>query len=90
MGINKIFAGEKSKGHLALLVANVSWGLMAPFLKDLLNGGVITPMALSGFRIIGGALLFWLVSKAIDRRGRTNRKERFLAADCGVVACDRT
>ena len=62
MGINKIFAGEKSKGHLALLVANVSWGLMAPFLKDLLNGGVITPMALSGFRIIGGALLFWLVS----------------------------
>lgn len=43
------------------MVANVSWGLMAPFLKDLLNGGVITPMALSGYRIIGGALLFWLI-----------------------------
>ena len=44
------------------MVANVSWGLMAPFLKDLLNGGIITPMALSGYRIIGGALLFWLIS----------------------------
>lgn len=43
------------------MVANVSWGLMAPFLKDLLNGGIITPMALSGYRIIGGALLFWLI-----------------------------
>lgn len=44
------------------MVANVSWGLMAPFLKDLLNGGAISPMALSGYRIIGGALLFWLIS----------------------------
>ena len=43
------------------MVANVSWGLMAPFLKDLLNGGIITPVALSGYRIIGGALLFWLI-----------------------------
>ena len=43
------------------MVANVSWGLMAPFLKDLLNGGIITPMALSGYRIIGGTLLFWLI-----------------------------
>ena len=43
------------------MVANVSWGLMAPFLKDLLNGGIITPMALSGYRIIGGAQLIWLI-----------------------------
>lgn len=47
------------------MVANVSWGLMAPFLKDLLNGGIITPMALSGYRIIGGALLFWLIGMFI-------------------------
>lgn len=57
----KLLSNQKYEGHLALLVANVSWGLMAPFLKDLLNGGVITPMALSGYRIIGGALLFWLI-----------------------------
>ncbi|MGM9811989.1 MAG: DMT family transporter [Muribaculaceae bacterium] len=58
----KLLSNQKYEGHLALLVANVSWGLMAPFLKDLLNGGIITPMALSGYRIIGGALLFWLIS----------------------------
>ena len=57
----KLLSNQKYEGHLALLVANVSWGLMAPFLKDLLNGRIITPMALSGYRIIGGALLFWLI-----------------------------
>lgn len=57
----KLLSNQKYEGHLALLVANVSWGLMAPFLKDLLNGEIITPMALSGYRIIGGALLFWLI-----------------------------
>ncbi|MGM9823226.1 MAG: DMT family transporter, partial [Muribaculaceae bacterium] len=57
----KLLSNQKYEGHLALLVANVSWGLMAPFLKDLLNGGIITPTALSGYRIIGGALLFWLI-----------------------------
>ena len=57
----KLLSNQKYEGHLAVLGANVSWGLMAPFLKDLLNGGIITPMALSGYRIIGGALLFWLI-----------------------------
>ena len=61
----KLLSNQKYEGHLALLVANVSWGLMAPFLKDLLNGGIITPMALSGYRIIGGALLFWLIGMFI-------------------------
>ncbi|MGN0214138.1 MAG: DMT family transporter [Muribaculaceae bacterium] len=75
---NTFLKGKKFEGHLALLVANVSWGLMAPFLKDLLNSGSISPMALSGYRILGGALLFWLIglfvkpddnaSNSIERR----------------------
>ena len=72
----KSLISEKYQGHLALLVANVSWGLMAPFLKDLLNEGVITPMALSGFRIIGGALLFWLVSLFVTNKGTVEKVER--------------
>lgn len=72
----KSLISEKYQGHLALLVANVSWGLMAPFLKDLLNEGVITPMALSGFRIIGGALLFWLVSLFVINKGAVEKVER--------------
>ena len=75
MQLKSLFS-EKYQGHLALLVANVSWGLMAPFLKDLLNEGVITPMALSGFRIIGGALLFWLVSLFVTNKGAVEKVER--------------
>lgn len=60
--IMKNRGGEKLKGHLALLFANSAWGLMAPISKGLLNLGVISPLALSGVRIMGGALLFWLVS----------------------------
>lgn len=74
MNLKQLFAGEKSKGHLALLVANVSWGLMAPFLKDLLNSGMITPMALSGYRIIGGALLFWIADVFV-KSGSDERKK---------------
>lgn len=73
---SKSLNSEKLQGHLALLVANVSWGLMAPFLKDLLNEGVITPMALSGYRIIGGALLFWLVSMFVSGSGKAEKVER--------------
>lgn len=53
---------DKIQGHLALLFANSAWGLMAPVSKGLLNIGLISPLALSGLRMMGGALLFWLVS----------------------------
>ncbi len=56
---------EKMRGHFALLFANTAWGLMAPISKGLLNLGVISPLALSGVRIMGGALLFWLVSALV-------------------------
>ena len=56
--MNYIKGKEKMKGHFALLFANSAWGLMAPISKGLLNLGVISPLALSGVRIMGGALLF--------------------------------
>ena len=49
-------------GHVALLAANIIWGGMAPVSKDLLNMGLISSWSLAGVRIIGGALLFWLLS----------------------------
>ena len=66
------------KGHCALLAANTMWGLMAPLGKDLLNGSVIPPLSLAALRIVGGALLFWMLTlltptsvmpkESIDRR----------------------
>ncbi|MCM1449264.1 MAG: DMT family transporter [Clostridiales bacterium] len=50
------------KGHLAMLGANVMWGLMAPVTKLLLTATVITPLILVDFRIAGAAMLFWITS----------------------------
>ena len=47
--------------HLCMLCAGTCWGLMAPIGKDaMLNG--IDGIDLVSFRVLGGALLFWLTS----------------------------
>ena len=47
--------------HLCMLCAGTCWGLMAPIGKDaMLNG--IDGIDLLSFRVLGGALLFWLTS----------------------------
>lgn len=50
------------KGHLAMLGANVCWGLMSPVAKLVFASGVIVPIIMVDFRIAGAALLFWLTS----------------------------
>ncbi len=70
---------DRLNGHFALLFANVAWGLMAPISKSLLNLGVISPLALSGVRIMGGALLFWLVSAFVP--GNVIEKEKIEKGD---------
>ena len=50
------------KGHLAMLGANVCWGLMSPVAKLVFASGVMAPIIMVDFRIAGAALLFWLTS----------------------------
>lgn len=52
----------KLRGHVALLGANVCWGLMAPVAKLVLAAGIVTPLVLTDCRIVGAAILFWLLS----------------------------
>lgn len=52
----------KIKGHLAMMGANVTWGLMAPIVKLVLASGVVAPLLLVDFRMAGAAALFWLTS----------------------------
>lgn len=47
-------------GHIAMLSANTIWGLMSPIGKEALNSPDIHPITLTGLRIIGAAILFWL------------------------------
>lgn len=55
------------KGHLAMLCANITWGLMAPVVKIVLASGIITPLLLVDFRMAGAAALFWLTSLFMPR-----------------------
>lgn len=56
----------KLKGHAALGVANLIWGLNAPISKGVLwsevNPGGVSPFALSVYRMVGACLLFWTAS----------------------------
>ena len=50
------------KGHMAMLGANVCWGLMSPVAKLVFASGIIAPIIMVDFRIAGAALLFWITS----------------------------
>ena len=53
---------KKGKGHLAMLFANMAWGLMAPLSKSIMMFGAIGYLSLVSFRLAGAAIAFWIVS----------------------------
>ena len=55
------------KGHIAMLGANICWGLMSPIVKLVLASGVIAPLIMVDFRVAGAALLFWISSIFLPR-----------------------
>lgn len=57
------------KGHLSMLGANVLWGMMAPVAKMVMAAGVVTPLLMTDFRMMGAALLFWLTSLFMPKEG---------------------
>lgn len=52
---------KKYQAHLALLGAAMLWGLMAPIGKIALETGM-TGLSLATFRMVGGAVCFWIAS----------------------------
>lgn len=69
--------------HAAILLANLAWGLMSPISKDIMLSGAISPIALSGLRILGGAILFFLFSFILpESSGARQPIER---RDCGSL-----
>lgn len=57
----------RAKGHLAMLGANLMWGLMSPVVKMVFASGIIAPLIMVDFRVAGAALLFWLTSLFMPR-----------------------
>jgi drug/metabolite transporter (DMT)-like permease len=58
---------KNMKGHLALFVAYVIFGLNTPVSKIVLMHGEVSAMALTFYRFAGAAVLFWLASLFIKK-----------------------
>ncbi len=80
---------EVRMAHLALLLANIGWGVIAPVSKMVLLSGAISSLALSGIRITGGALLFlvftWLLPKSFETRQKIERKDILKIILCSAL-----
>ena len=49
-------------GHLAMLGANLLWGVMSPMSKAVLQSGLVGPLSLTTLRMVGAAAAFWILS----------------------------
>ena len=58
---------KKGKGHLAMLGANIAWGLMSPLSKGIMMFGSIGYLSLVSFRLGGAAIAFWIASFFVKR-----------------------
>lgn len=45
-----------------MFAANASWGLMSPISKIVMAGSLVSPLLLTGMRVFGAMVLFWVVS----------------------------
>lgn len=73
------------KGHVALLAANIIWGLNAPIGKEAL--GVVSATAVTAYRMLGACFAFWVLSLFLPREHVTPRDKFLLlfAALFGIV-----
>ena len=73
------------KGHVALLAANIIWGLNAPIGKEAL--AVVSASAVTAYRMLGACLAFWLLSLFLPHEHVTRRDKVLLifAALFGIV-----
>lgn len=86
---HSVSSREIRAAHIALLLANIGWGVIAPVSKMVLLSGAITSLALSGIRITGGALLFlmftWILPKSFDTRQPIDRKDIWKLILCATL-----
>lgn len=75
-------------GHMAMLAANIMWGLMAPVSKEALNyfaDNGVSPVVLPAFRMAGATVCFWLMS-AMSRHERVAKAEMPLILLGGLLS----
>lgn len=60
--------------HLFMVIACVMWGLMAPLGKDAMTHG-FSGVEMVTFRVVGGAICFWLASLFINAKKRAKHEK---------------
>lgn len=48
--------------HILAFAANCFWGLMAPTSKTIMLAGLISPLAIINFRLLGSMIIFWILA----------------------------
>ena len=79
---NKTQGTRPLQAHAAMFLACMFWGLMAPLGKDAMSHG-LDGISMVTFRVVGGALLFWLASLFV-RKEHVPRKDVFRFAGAAV------
>lgn len=73
-------------GHAAMFFANIIWGIMAPVSKYLTSLESVSAFAVTGYRIIGACILFWIASIFTKKENVPNRdKFRLILASMLAV-----
>lgn len=67
------------QAHLSMFAAETFWGLMAPIGKDAMTHG-IDGVDMVSFRVLGGAILFWITSLFV-------RSEKIPVRDILLLGC---
>ncbi len=72
------------KGHIALFVANILFGLNNPIARSLMPE-IVNPFVLTFFRLTGGMLLFWIASLIFPKQ-KVAKKDIILLFFAAVFA----
>lgn len=75
------------KAHIAMLMANVIWGLNAPIGKAVLDSPYVSAVSLTMFRMVGAAIAFWTTSLFVKQEHvkPDDLLKLFFAALFGIV-----
>ncbi len=76
---------SKFKGHFAMIVANLCWGLMSPFVKTVVLNSNVNAWTIVAFRVMGAAIAFWIAS-AFVKREKVPAKDLLLMAVAAMFA----
>ncbi len=75
--------GNKWKGHIAVLTANVIFGLNVPVTKSLLDQWV-TPLGYMTTRTLSATVIFWIIQCFLPKE-RVEKRDLFIIAIGGVM-----